>query len=208
MTTVRTLADLEGIRAARNPSSGQPAADAPPESSPDDSAPIADISRHLAVLPQIYAILYAGETSPTVVEAGHFLREVVERHLEELGRATVEFNPDLDSWKIGPRAALLLGQAVTEMVENSVQFGAGVDTGVIIDLELEVDDDLAELRFTDHGTGFPEPVLYNQRNAQQGLGMPLIRAIVAMLSGDLRLVNETGACCILKFPVILTESSG
>ncbi|HUX11765.1 MAG TPA: ATP-binding protein [Spirochaetia bacterium] len=208
METIRMLAGLEATRAVRNLSSEPADPDAQSETARADLLPVADISRHLAFLPQIYAILYAGTTSPTDVDAGHFLQDVVERHLERIRPTTVEFNPELDTWRIGPREALLLGQAVTEMVQNAVQFGTGVDTDAIIDLELEVDGDLAELRLTDHGAGFPEPVLYNQRIAQHGLGIPLIRTIVATLGGDLRLVNETGACCIVKFPVILAKPSG
>ncbi|WP_455381776.1 ATP-binding protein [Salinispira pacifica] len=170
----------------------------------DARGAVADIERHIRALPSISELLYAGARPPESVEMHDLLPALVERTLVMLEAETVEFNHDLESWKIGAPAAELLGSAVVEMVTNAVHFGSGVDATVVIDLELSEENDRVRIRFLDHGVGFPEPVLFNQKRGWSGMGIPIVRDTVTRLGGTLRLVNETGACYDLNFPVILT----
>ncbi len=165
---------------------------------------VAEIDRRIALLPLIYRMIYAVPRPPAQVELSRFLPDLAARTMADLGAEAAELNGDLDLWQVAPPSAALIGSAIVEMATNSVRYGAGVDASVVVDLELAHDGERVELRFLDHGAGFPDPVLYGQRNGPPGLGIPIVREIVTRLGGTLHLVNETGACYVLEFPAILT----
>lgn len=175
-----------------------------PGAAASGSETVTEIDRHIDSLRDVYRLLYSASEPPSAVDLGRFLPDLAARTMAVLGAEAAELNRDLDPWRVPPAQAALLGTAIVEMATNSVRFGAGVDASVVVDLELVLEGDRVELRFLDHGTGFPDPVLYGQRNSGGGLGIPIVREIVTRLGGSLQLVNETGACYVLEFPAILT----
>ncbi|HEY6662918.1 MAG TPA: ATP-binding protein [Sphingomicrobium sp.] len=136
------------------------------------------------------------------------LSEMYEPVAEEAGAALLFQRPDRPIELFGHRQ--LIAQAVSNLVENAVRYGA---SGEAIEVTVGSDGRLMSIAVADHGPGIPadrraEAVrrfgrLDSSRSQEgAGLGLALVRAIAHLHGGELVLEdNRPGLVAVLQLPL-------
>ncbi|GAB47443.1 sensor histidine kinase [Mobilicoccus pelagius] len=93
--------------------------------------------------------------------------------------------------------AMLLRQAMTNLVDNAMRHGRGGETRAEVLLSVFRDGDVAVVRVADDGPGFPADLdvlspYVAGRTGGNGLGLPLVRWIVERHGGEMRIGAAEG----------------
>ena len=145
---------------------------------------------------------------------GGELSEMYEPVAEEAG-ATLRFHqPERPIEFLGHRQ--LIAQAVSNLIENAVRYGA---SGGTIDVTVGEDGKRLSIAVADQGPGIPEESraealrrfgrLDSSRSEEgAGLGLALVRAIAHLHDGELVLEdNKPGLIAVLRLPLTRSEAS-
>jgi two-component system, OmpR family, sensor kinase len=151
---------------------------------------------------------------PSAVDAGDLLTSVARRfdaRAAAVGRV-LEVDSDGGLSLAGDR--LRLEQALGNVVDNALRYGAG-----IVRLEGELRNGSAELRVTDEGPGFPSdflPIAFDRftraddarGGGASGLGLAIVAAIARAHGGSVRAFNAAagGAVVALSLPPVSAAS--
>ena len=105
---------------------------------------------------------------------------------------------------IGAQQAAGVALVVNELVTNSVKHAFHGSEQEMIDITLSsVPDQGIEVRYHDHGPGWPEDVMLGEN---ESVGMRLVRITTrSPLRGTLELMNEDGAVAVLQFKPVVTR---
>jgi signal transduction histidine kinase len=102
-----------------------------------------------------------------------------------------------------------LAQILRNLTQNAVRH---TETGGLISLEIEIQENELLLHFRDTGEGIPEemrnviwqPFQKHPRSDGSGIGLSLVKELVEIMGGSISLQSQSscGACFLLKFPII------
>ncbi|MFY0568802.1 AAA family ATPase [Archangium lansingense] len=127
------------------------------------------------------------------VELAEVIQDVVERMGESITRANSSLSLHLKTGVVGRWDRLRLEQVTTNLLSNALKFGAGKP----IDIALDREGDTARLRVSDQGIGIApdrlphvferfERAVSVEHYGGLGLGLHIVREIVAALGGTVR----------------------
>ena len=150
-----------------------------------------------------------------VGELGAELSEMYEPVAEEAGAVLRFHRPEQPVELFGHRQ--LIAQAVSNLVENAVRYGA---SGGAIDVTVGEDGKRLAITVADQGPGIPEELraealrrfgrLDSSRSEEgAGLGLALVRAIAHLHDGELVLEdNKPGLIAVLRLPLLEARHGG
>lgn len=145
------------------------------------------------------------------LEAGLVARDVVDIYEPLAEEHGVRLEVEADDGLLVRGSRELLGQALVNLVDNALKYGAP-DAGSVVKVTARRADDRVEIEVADHGPGIPaadrEKVtgrfvrLENSRSRPgSGLGLSLAAAVARLHRGALRIEdNEPGLRVILVLP--------
>jgi signal transduction histidine kinase len=175
-----------------------------------------ETDRLLATFNALLAIARAeaGQTGEGLqpVEAGGIVREVAELYepsVEEAG-GTLTVSAEGEHWVRADRE--LLAQALANLIDNALKYGAGTATGPDVAVSVATADGHVAIEVADRGPGIPEPerehvkerfvrLEPSRTKPGSGLGLSLVSGIMKLHSGRLELTdNAPGLKASLVLP--------
>jgi len=91
-----------------------------------------------------------------------------------------------------------LGLIINELITNSLKYAFHKSGGVIsISLFVSKTDQLATLKITDNGVGYPEK---NINGDNEQLGLLLVNSLIEQIKGSVKFYNKNGAVVIINIP--------
>jgi len=113
----------------------------------------------------------------------------------------------------------LLGQAVTNLIDNALKYGA-TDAPAVIDVKALLVSGGAEISVGDHGPGIAEAdhlrvlkrfvrLEASRSLPGSGLGLSLVAAVARLHGGTVRLEdNHPGLCVVIALPLAVAQTAG
>ena len=143
------------------------------------------------------------------VDLVEVVREVVERHADEMHRAGIAIALRADPPIVGRWDRMRIDQIVTNLLSNAIKYGDKQP----IEISAHADDRAARLVVRDHGVGIPaadharvferfERLASKRHTGGFGLGLWIVREIVDGLDGTIRIdsVPNEGATFTVELP--------
>jgi two-component sensor histidine kinase len=166
---------------------------------PKVAAVFDDVGARIRAVALVHDMLYAVENSGDV-DMAVYLRNIA----EQIERA---FRPKegvsflelaLDSCRIDPDQAILVGIIVNELVTNSFRHGLSFGETDHIRIAFGLDDGSFRLEVGDSGKGLPAGF---DPKIQTSFGFRLVAALALQLGGSLDMIAGNGAAFVIRFPV-------
>ena len=156
-----------------------------------------ELSGKVRSISLIHEQLYSQETFDSL-NIGDYFKSLCEyySHLKsEEGK--IEFTYDIDSIFLNIETAFPLGIICTELISNSIKYGATPSLPLHIDIKCKKSDATEFiLTYKDNGTGYPN----NEKKTQKStMGLTLIKSMARQLQAESRMFNENGACFNMVF---------
>ncbi|MEN8098413.1 MAG: GAF domain-containing protein [Chloroflexota bacterium] len=168
-------------------------------------ATMEDIETRIQGLATVHDLLSETEWSPLPID--RLISEVAHGALSGCPvdvQLNVSVIPSDETMLIGAQQAAGVALVVNELVTNSVKHAFHGSEQEKIDITLSsVPDQGIEVRYRDHGPGWPEDVMLGEN---ESVGMRLVRITTrSPLRGTLELMNEDGAVAVLRFKPVVTR---
>jgi two-component sensor histidine kinase/PAS domain-containing protein len=147
---------------------------------------------------QVHRALYRGGRTEQV-EIGAYLRDLCEGVAEALTQDDrIALQIEADSIFVPVDTAIPLGMVVNELVTNAVKYAYPYPDGGVISVALTREDQGMRLVIADRGHGLSKEAL----RASRGLGMRLVRSLVAQVDGQLVVRGPPGTAFEITLPSI------
>ena len=147
-----------------------------------------------------------GGAGAAPVDFAEVVAQVARRHVPAALRRDVDVSMnDVAEPLPVPVNAVLLEEAVDNLIDNALKYGAPPGSDLRLDLTRQ--DDMAVLRVRDEGTGIPAPLheavfdrffrIATDDDGGSGLGLPIVRTIARRAGGDARVEPSAQGCVIM-----------
>ncbi len=148
---------------------------------------------------QVHRALYRG-AHKDAVDFGAYLRDLCAGVKEALIHdERIEVRVEAEAISLSVDTAIPLGMVVNELVTNAVKYAyPPPDKGLIL-VRLLGEGDGFRLSVRDFGRGLPDPV---ESPLGGGLGMKLVRSLVAQVSGELSVTGPPGTSFEMRVPAL------
>jgi two-component sensor histidine kinase len=161
---------------------------------------IHDSQRRVHAVSLIHQKLYQSENMSSIHMPG-YIQELTD-YLEEGFHADQDIRIQVECAPVSLDAnhrAVPLGLIINEAVTNAIKYGfPNRDQGlIVVRLKQDGDEELL-LHITDNGGGFPAG--FNWLHADS-LGMTMMRGLSDQLDGTFSVIQETGICIEVRFPL-------
>ena len=146
---------------------------------------------------QVHKALYRG-AHKDAVDFGAYLRDLCAGVAEALVHdERIEVRVEAEAISLSVDTAIPLGMVVNELVTNAVKYAYPLpDKGLIL-VRLVADGDGFRLSVRDSGRGLPERA---ETPPGGGLGMKLVKSLVAQVDGELSMTGPPGSAFEIKVP--------
>jgi two-component sensor histidine kinase len=147
---------------------------------------------------QVHRALYRGARTD-VVDFGAYLQELCEGVRSTLVHdERIQIEVEQEPVPVPVDMAIPLGMVVNELVTNAVKYAYPFPLGGVISVSAVRDGDALRLTVRDVGVGLPDDI---ERRPGGGLGMKLIKSLVAQVSGELTRLAPPGAGFEVRTPL-------
>lgn len=147
------------------------------------------------------------------LDLGDLVAEVARRHVPRALAAGVEVTFDAPAQAVTVQGnRVLLAEAVDNLIDNALRYGAGAARGDVVRLQLSAGDGMARIEVCDPGPGIPAAAaehaferfvrLAADDGSGSGLGLAIVRAIAERHGGAAELLPVARGCVVrLSLPL-------
>ncbi|HEY2051363.1 MAG TPA: sensor histidine kinase [Caulobacteraceae bacterium] len=148
---------------------------------------------------QVHRALYQ-RANRDVVEFSEYLYQLCKAMSAALGDdGRIKIEVEAEPVSVPTDTAIALGMVVNELITNSSKYAYPHPAGGVVSVQSSGSGDTLLLRIRDHGRGLGDDS--GGRRAGAGLGLRLVKSLVAQVNGELTIDGPPGFTVIVELPL-------
>lgn len=172
-------------------------------SDPEGRRAMEDMSRRFEIMMSLYQRLYSSPDA-SVHSMPEYLTDIARQILVSTGAEDVSLSVDLAELDLPPETLAALGIITVEAMTNSIKYAFHGGNGGTIHLSSRIDAERGRrhlhVRIADNGSG-DAPGATSVAEADEGLGITLMKSLAAQLGGSFSLEYSAGTTVYVDFPL-------